>query len=185
MEYKKVTTTFTNGIDLVIKNKILEACDLIEVIINSKPFKEFVINKTYRAEKLSNKDLYQEFLNRGDFHFLFEFHNRIPNHNKGYSVSNDTITNIYGPVMKNDSIPRIAATLLHEYGHTIHFDHSDDFANTLSYHLQFEGEKMIKPIYEKLKKMDYPQKDMWMTYEPVICFLPFWKKIDFKPYNKG
>ena len=71
----------------------------------------------------------------------------------------------------------MAAILAHEYGHIRGFHHPRGaaWAGTFSFYLQYEGEKLFKKFYRKLKGKTYPRKGKWLIYEPWCKLIPFWK----------
>lgn len=140
-EVLKVVPMQVRGFDGKSKDKLIEAFELLETVVNSAEFKERVINfkndqgnRSFASNKgLSNEEIFQVFMSgkellqpetTGEMNFYLKLYYRPWSKVIGYTSGNTNLININWRFFKKFTPDQVASNLAHEWTHKIGFDHT-------------------------------------------------------------
>lgn len=178
MKYIKIHIEFLPHNRPDIEKRVREGVRFLETMVNSQMFRDLLLDGNY-IEEIPNSEVYATFTQE-DWHITFDIIDGPSYMNVGFSVDPDTdVISVYADKLKYPT-PRMAAILAHEYGHILGFDHTENYASSVLFYLQTQGEKVFRKFHKKLKNKKHPRQGKWLVYEPIIPLLWFWKVLRWK-----
>lgn len=184
VDFNKEGTQAMSNLSFVLHLK--QACNYLEIMLNSQVFKDFIMKKEYtNSMGLTKEEIYEMFTNK-DIHLNFKVLDEPDNITVGYSISQEPPYIIkLRPWDINWEINNMATKILHEYSHTLGFTHSSAPTGTLADEILFTCKDMFAEYHSKVYELTLlaPQKNKWLkTYKP--CWgLGFIRKVKLEDYK--
>jgi predicted Zn-dependent protease len=146
-------------------NKMLDALERLELVINSEEFKQRILNHEYKGEKvfvdnngLSNEEIYEVIMKGAedlapktvdviDLDLtLYEKNNSVV----GYTYPNTQRIWVNNKFFKTNSLAKVAKNVAHEWTHKLGFEHDFNRTSSRNYSVPYAVGEIIQELIEAM-----------------------------------